>query len=341
MMTYTLKVLEIFAETYDTHTIKFKQPGLKKIKYLPGQYLTVMVDVNGRKFRRPYSFSSTPGMDPTLDITIKRVPKGMVSNHLIDTVKEGDLIEVMEPRGDFVYDPQVNGSKEIYLWGAGSGVTPLMSILKSALADSNSKIVMVYCNTKISETIFYDRLMQLRRDFQERFALNLFCTRENSSMTIPGRITKDHIADVLLRTENISNTIHYICGPHDLKQAIQGELITKGLNSDQIFSENFENVIDESQLINIQTRMVGIIKDGNEYSLEVIRGKSILEAGLEKDLDLPYSCQTGSCALCKAKLVSGEVRILTTEKSSAELLPGEFLLCCSFPLTDNVKFETY
>lgn len=119
MKNYTLKVHDIKKETKDTITICFKQPGLKKIKYHAGQYLTLSTRINGRKYTRPYSFSSAPSVDSFLETTIKRVPNGIFSNHIHDTLQVGDIVEVMEPMGDFVYthDEFFNS---IYFWGVGS-----------------------------------------------------------------------------------------------------------------------------------------------------------------------------------------------------------------------------
>ncbi|MEP6610645.1 MAG: FAD-binding oxidoreductase, partial [Mucilaginibacter sp.] len=145
---YTLKVVKIIQESNDAATLCFKQPGLKKVKYLPGQYLTLIVRINGRKYIRPYSFSSAPGIDELLEVTIKRVIGGVVSNHLVDVIKEGDVLEVLQPLGDFVLNPDADLSdKHIVLWGAGSGITPLMSIAKYALHNNiAAHVSLVYGN---------------------------------------------------------------------------------------------------------------------------------------------------------------------------------------------------
>jgi len=132
MLNYILKVVEIRKETNDTVTLCFKQPGLKKIKYLAGQYLTLIFRINGRRYIRPYTFSSCPGVDSYLEVTVKRVENGLVSNHINDMVNVGDSIEVMPPMGDFVYktNPTI---KDVYLWSLDSGITPLLSIAKYML----------------------------------------------------------------------------------------------------------------------------------------------------------------------------------------------------------------
>ena len=336
MITYTLKIAAIIEETKDAHTICFKQPALKKIKYLPGQYVTLIVTINNRRYKRPYSLSSAPGLDTTLNITVKRVPCGIVSNHLIDVLKEGDLIEIMEPMGDFVY--QGNDEKKIFLWGAGSGITPLLSILKTTLRTTGQQVTLLYCNKTIDQTIFYDQLIGFEKQHCDRFSLRLFCTGQENENTIYGRINAEQIAKVLTG-EDKERAVHYICGPVGLKHVIKSELIRYGFNNDQIFSEDFEHIVNDNDIKEIITRTVEITKVDEKYAVEVIRGKSILEAALDSGIDLSYSCQTGSCTICKATLINGEVKKIGDEKMDHELRDDERLLCCSYPLSDDIKFK--
>jgi ring-1,2-phenylacetyl-CoA epoxidase subunit PaaE len=338
MQNYTLKVVKVLKETDDTCTICFKQPALKKIKYLPGQYLTVTANINNRKYKRPYSLSSAPGLDDTLNITVKRLYQGIVSNHLIDLVKEGDLMELMEPIGDFVYKEDIHSSQEIFLWAAGSGITPLMSILKAALKTKNQKIHLYYCNKTLKETIFYDELKALKSQYFDTFSLKLFFTNEQNEDAGYGRIDGDVVKKAISVTE-LKNTLHFICGPEGLKKNVKAVLAENNTSPDQIFSEDFENIIDQSKIEEIHTQFVEIIKGDKKASVEVIRGKNILDAALDADMDLPYSCQTGSCTLCKAKLISGEVKTINNVKPEKDVADDERLLCCSYPLTDNVIFE--
>jgi ring-1,2-phenylacetyl-CoA epoxidase subunit PaaE len=338
MITYTLKIVAIVKETEDTKTVCFKQPALKKIRYTPGQYITLIVNINGRKYKRPYSISSAQDIDATLNVTIKRLPNGVVSNHLVDVVKEGDMLEVIEPMGSFIYNAAADGGKEIFLWGAGSGVTPLMSIIKTALINNLNKINFFYCNKSKDQTIFYDQLIKLTLEYPDRLVLNLFCTNEEVVSHIPGRINLQHVVNALSATDK-TKTLHYICGPVGLKDTVKAALISMELKAEQIFSEDFENIIDESELKDVQTQFVKLVSNKQSTTIEVVRGRSILEAGLDSQLDLPYSCQTGSCTLCKAKLISGVVKKISHEKMDQVIADDEQLLCCCYPLTNNVIFE--
>ena len=342
-MNYSLKVAEIFQETNDTITVVFKQPVLKKIKYKAGQYLTLIFRINGRRYIRPYSFSSAPGVDTNLSITIKRVPGGVVSNHIADCLKVGDVVEVMEPMGDFTLENKaVDNNSHIILWGAGSGITPLLSLAKYGLYHQLvSHITLVYGNQNHESTIFKDQINVLQKEYLNAFSVLHFYTKAvveaNNPYLIQGRINPVTVLSVLKKEGNLSKTFHYICGPAGLKESVKSILEDEGINQKQIFSEEFKRVNNPRDFENVITRTVSLIKDGQEHEVEVVKGKSILEAGLEAMIDLSYSCQTGNCLICKGKLIAGELKTIVDREESIFLNADEHLLCCSYPLTDSIK----
>ncbi len=344
MKYFTLKIVEIQKDTPDVITIFFKQPGLKKVKYKAGQYLTVVVRVNGRKYIRPYSLSSAPNIDSHLAITLKRIPGGIVSNYLYDHAKVDELLEVVEPMGDFVFDPESHDAKldHIMLWGAGTGITPLLSIIKTALHTSPLiKTELFYCNRNPEHTIFKTELATLQQQYPERFTIHYFYTQLPEDIYlnyhIPGRIDDLKIVSVLSQHHNLDSTYHYICGPAGLKETVKSSLQTLNILSQNILSEEFEVLIDPQEFDDIETRAIAFIDGGADTKIEVIKGKSILDAGLDALIDLPYSCQTGTCMLCKAKLVRGKVKVIGVDKMPEGLVDDDCLLCCSYPYTDDVK----
>jgi ring-1,2-phenylacetyl-CoA epoxidase subunit PaaE len=344
MKIYTLTVLDKRFETDDTVTLCFKQPGLKKIKYLAGQYLTVIFRVNGRRYLRPYSFSSALGVDPYLEITVKRVTNGIISNHICDVVKVGDVVEVLEPMGDFIL-PQSQDflHYNIVLWGAGSGITPLFSMLKSILntTESNRHVTLVYGNRTSDSVIFKQQLNNLQALYPKQFAIYNFITQtivtDEQPNLIQGRIKPNLVLDILCKEVNISHTLHYICGPTGLKSSVKEALTNLSIPSTQVFSEDFELVKNEADFVDIITQQVTINFNGLNQNVEVIKGKSILEAGLDASLELPYSCQTGNCSMCKGKLVSGTVKQILPKH--ADLSDSEFQLCCTYPISNDVTFK--
>jgi len=344
MVTYTLKVERIKMETADTSTVCFKQPALRKVKYEAGQYLTLIFRINGRRYIRPYSFSSAPGIDATLNVTIKRVPGGVVSNHILDKVKVGDVVEVFQPLGDFVLSkaPQGINHKHVVLWGSGSGVTPLMSIAKFALNSGDYQhITLVYGNRNFETTIFSEQIKELQQKYADTFSVWHFHTRafidNTNPYVIQGRIDPKKVLQVMKHEGDLKNTVHFICGPVGLKESAKAMLTEINVPAEHIFSEDFEVTRDPKAFEDVFTQNVSLNLMGQKMVFEVAKGKSILEAGLDSMLDLSYSCQTGSCLLCKASLISGDVKTIGIANLPDGLEAGECLLCCSFPLTDNVE----
>lgn len=343
MPQYTLKVAEIHRETEDTVTICFKQPGLKKVKYLAGHYLTLIFRINGRRYIRPYSFSSAPGVDLTLNVTVKRVPGGIVSNHIIDCLVIGDVVEVMEPMGDFILENKpINTNTRLILWGAGSGITPLISLAKYALHNQIAKhITLVYGNRNFDSAIFNGQINALQKKHANYFSVWHFHTKpvieKSNPYIVQGRIDPEKVIAVLKQENDLQHTFHYICGPVGLKESIKDVLENYGVGQAHIFSEEFNLTADPKNFEGVITRNVNINKEGTIYNVEVVKGKTILEAGLDAMVDLSYSCQTGNCMLCKGKLLSGGLRSIVKQNPQHNLKSDEHLLCCSLPLTDNVE----
>jgi ring-1,2-phenylacetyl-CoA epoxidase subunit PaaE len=342
MKNYTLKVYDIRQETKDTITLCFKQPGLKKIKYQAGQYLTLSIRINGRKYLRPYSFSSAPSVDSLLETTIKRVPEGMFSNHIHDTIQIGDVVEVLEPMGDFIHeeDGLLDG---VCFWGVGSGITPLMSIIKEMLISKpNVKVNLVYGNKNFESTIFLGLIEELLKQYPNNLQVWHFHSQynhdENHHHVKSGRISKEFVFD-LLKDVDVVKTKHYICGPVDLKSTIKEALVILKYPKENIFSEDFELVKNPKDFEDIATHNVNIHFQGIDTVVEVEKGKSVLEAALDAGIELPYSCQTGSCNTCKGKLIAGELRMIGLSKERDDLEPQDYLLCCSYPLSEGICVE--
>lgn len=342
MKNYTLKVSDIRNETKDTITLCFKQPSLRKIKYQAGQYLALSFRINGRKYTRPYSFSSAPSVDLYLETTIKRVPNGIFSNHIHDSIQVGDMVEVMEPMGDFVhtYNESID---HIYFWGVGSGITPLLSILKEVLISNPLvQVNLIYGNKNFESTIFLDTINQLLAQYSSRLKVWHFHTQytpdEKHRFVKRGRINQEFILH-LLKDAIIEKTAHYICGPVDLKNTIKEALGILECPKATIFSEDFELVKDPKEFKDIVTQHVKIRFQGNDTLVEVLKGKSVLESALDAGIELPYSCQTGSCDTCKGKLKGGRMRMIGLTKDREDLEKEDYLLCCSHPLSGDVYLE--
>jgi ring-1,2-phenylacetyl-CoA epoxidase subunit PaaE len=343
MNAFSLTVVEKRIETEDAVTVCFKQPGLKKVKYIAGQYLTLIFRINGRRYIRPYSFSSCPQTDALLEITIKRVTNGMISNYILDEIMVGDTIQAMPPMGDFVYQPEM-GCTSVYLWGVGSGITPLISMAKSILTTNQDiHVHLIYGNRTHESTIFLKKIKELQQQYGKAFKVKLFYTTmfisEDNPNIIQGRIDQNKAMDILKDDLDLQNSTHYICGPIGLKESVKNALTMKGISSDRVFSEDFELVKDPKDFENIHSQEITLRYQDSSHQLIVVKGKSILEAALEADIELPYSCQTGSCSTCKGLLISGDAKMIGLSHKRDDLTENEYLLCCSHPLSSNVVIE--
>lgn len=342
MKKFTLKVQEIKKETPDTVTLCFKQPNLRKIKYQAGQYLTLSFRINDRKYSRPYSFSSSPSVDTFIEVTIKRVPGGIVSNYIFNEIQIGDSIEVMEPMGDFVYDFN-DTNNSVYFWGVGSGITPLISMIKEILHTNPAiNINLIYGNKNQESSIFLETLDQLKEKYSAVFKIWHFQSQsvllENSDNIYKGRINSDFISKIL-KDNSDKNTSHFICGPQGLKNTIKETINSLGCSFSKIHTEDFELVKNPKDFEYIQTQKIKISYLGVETEVEIEKGKSILDGALDLGIEIPYSCQTGSCSTCKAQLISGDLKMIGLNTPRLDLNSNEFLLCCSYPINENVKVE--
>ncbi len=341
-----LKVKEVVKETPDAVTISFKQPLFKKVKYKSGQFLTLVLNIDGKSVSRSYSMSSTPTLDSLVSITVKRVEGGLVSNYLNTQVKPGDTIKVMEPVGNFTFEADKNNNRHIVLFGAGSGVTPLMSILKNVLFfEPNSIVSLVYGNRNEQSIIFKQKLEELKSKFGERFNLVYSLSQpQNQWEGYKGRIDEAVCLNVLNLLPKHEATEYYICGPDGMMEQVKAGLKKAKVAAKNIHMESFtaSNESEEAlaKLGDMGDKSVKIIIQGDEYQITVPAKKSILDVGLDEGLDMPFSCQSGLCTACMGKCTSGEVKMTDNDSLSADdVAAGYVLTCVGHPASDNVVIE--
>jgi ring-1,2-phenylacetyl-CoA epoxidase subunit PaaE len=246
--------------------------------------------------------------------------------------------------GDFVIPNEITyNNYPIVLWGVGSGITPLFSIAKQILHNNSTEqnVILVYGNRTTDSVIFKQQIEVLQQQYPDEFTVWHFLTQiESSEGTAPfvkGRIQPNLVIDALSTVCTISKTLHYICGPNGLKLAVKAALASYLIPSEQVFSEDFELVKNEADFVDIHTAFVTITQNGTEHVVEVVKGKSILEAGLDALIDMSYSCQTGNCSVCKGTLKVGSVKQLLPKH--VDLGEDEFQLCCTYPKSADVVFE--
>jgi len=339
-----LLVKDIIKETDDALSISFKNGNFfKKLKYKPGQFLTIHVPINNQVHKRAYSFSSNPFTDKDLKITIKRVEKGLVSNYIHDSLKIGDKLEVNDPAGSFFIEPKEKTQKQYILFAGGSGVTPIFSILKSILTkEKNSKILLIYANQTIDSIIFYHEILTLESEYPN----NLFVEHIISSEEIKkdkyhsGFLTKP-LLDSIFEKRNLTYDDHkyMICGPFGYMEKVKEVLKANGISRDKITLEVFklpEIKVSGKNLVSDVT----IKHAGKEHKIDVKGDVTILQQAMSKNIVLPYSCRSGMCAECKAKCVEGKVKMLDGHfLPEKEVVAGSILTCISYPLTEKITLE--
>ncbi|WP_247237058.1 ferredoxin--NADP reductase [Telluribacter sp. SYSU D00476] len=350
---YYLKVKEVERETPDAVTIHFWHPLNEVVKYKPGQFLTLLLPHEGTKVRRSYSMSSSPYTDVSLAITVKRVPNGFASNYLIDSVKEGDVIEVMEPMGNFTPELDADQARTVVLIGAGSGVTPLISIAKSVLiVEPESTVRLLYGNRTENSIIFKEKIDALVTKYGERFQVVHTLTQPHETWTgETGRLNKSHILKLMEKwpATDPTSTDYYLCGPEDMMEEAKRALDVLGVPKEKVHKESFltattakahgEVTLEENDG-SMKTREITVLYEGSEYKFKVEPHQTVLEAALDLDIDLPYSCQAGMCTACMGRCVSGKVHLDEEDAlSEAELKAGFILTCVTHPMSDDVVIE--
>lgn len=339
-----LRITDMIFGPSDTVVIVFDTPEQEKPLYKAGQFLTLLFNVRNRELRRSYSLCSSPDMDEPLAIAIKRVENGEISRLLHHHTVVGDEILAMEPNGLFVYNPERNLERTVFLFAAGVGITPLFSIIKTALSrETSSQIVLVYSNRTAQDTLFYDQLNEWQLGYPDRFRIIYAFSQSQDLLT--ARLNVSLVQKVV--AENLafdrSEALFYTCGPLDYMNTCSITLLNLGFDRTQIKRETFVLPEDEADdddttekaVIDTKTYSVVLHFQESIYTLEVPYNKTILNAALEKKIKLPYSCKSGLCSTCIATCTKGKVRmdynqVLVDE----EIANGRVLVCTGHP-TEN------
>jgi ring-1,2-phenylacetyl-CoA epoxidase subunit PaaE len=345
---FHLTVKEIIQETADTKTFTFWHPVHAPVQYKAGQFLTLIPVIDGQKVRRSYSMSSSPNKDASIAVTVKRVANGLVSNYLCNHVKVGDAIEMMEPMGHFVVEPSPTKERTIVMFGGGSGITPLMSIIKSVLpVEQNTKVYLVYGSRDEESIIFKNQLVELEQKYAGRFRVLHVLSKPTYTWT--GYKTRIHQASAItfLKQEfaiDIAKAEYYLCGPEGMMQEVESALKIFNVPVDNIHQEHFGTGIvehtEEDDDGSLKEQTVTIQYEGTDYQVVVKPHETILEAALRDDIDLPYSCQAGMCTACMGKCTSGEVLMDDEDGlTEKEVKQGYILTCVAHPKTAGVVIE--
>ena len=344
-----LKVREVVRETADTVSLYFEQPD-PYLDYKPGQFLTIVMEFDGKEQRRSYSLCTSPFVDPFPGISVKRVPGGLFSNFLAGKIFPGKTINVLRPLGNFTTEFHSKNKRHFFLIAGGSGITPMMGILKSALINEpESKVTLLYSSRNQDQIIFKKALEELESKNPDRLKVIHNLSQPSAGWTgLKGRLVKETVLELAGKAEAETDfeKVYFICGPEGIMDSSVEALESLSVSKDIIHRESFysaaadkaHEAASKGKLPGILTRDVKVILDGEEHLVTVSPDKTILESGLAMDLSMPYSCQSGLCTACRGKLLSGQVKMDEDAGLSEKEIAAGYILCCvSRPLTDDVK----
>ena len=351
---HSLRIAAVHNETRDAVVVTFEVPesAREAFRFVSGQHLTLKAVVAGEELRRSYSICSAPHED-RLRVAIKRVPDGVFSMWAHRELQPGHVIEVMEPAGAFGVPPWAPGesSRHHLAVAAGSGITPILSIIKSVLVtEPHSRVTLIYGNRATSTVLFKEELANLKDRFLARLNLIYVLSREHQDIDLfNGRIHRAKI-DALLQhwIDPTDIDVAYLCGPQSMMEAVTEGLQAHGLTRDRIRQELFgagmpslrprtANTPEATE----QQCQVSVVLDGRERQFTMQRAsKTLLDAALEQGVELPYSCKGGVCSTCRCKLTRGEVDMdVHFALEDYEIARGYILVCQSYPLTPEISLN--
>ncbi len=332
-----LRVEAIKWETADTATFYLAELSGKKITYAAGQFITLVFTHHNEDIRRSYSLSSSPD-EELLSITVKRITNGEISRFLLTKVKQGDILNTVEPAGRFIIN-NFESPKDIMLFAAGSGIVPIFSQLKFILNQAgNSRFIVIYSNKDTASILFGDELAKLQTKHPGRLKIIHLLSSEGKRL--------NNISVEQLVNENIyygaANAEFYLCGPFSYMRMVRLTLLYMGVETKQIRKENFvlETVPVSGIAVNYPPSTIRIKYKNELHDLVVGENQSILQAALQNNIQLPYSCRAGICSTCTAKCTSGKVEMAVNDVlTDLDLSQGWVLTCTGHPVSDDVVIE--
>ena len=349
----TIRVKSVRKETSDCVSVVLDIPAALQAQYAfqQGQYLTVKTTINGEEVRRSYSLCSSP-LDKEWRVAIKKVDGGVFSTYANEVLKAGDTLDVMPPMGKFFTPIHPEQAKRYVCFAAGSGITPILSIIKTVLvSEPHSQVILVYGNRSKASIIFKEQLEALKNKYMERFSLIHVLSREKMDAPIQsGRITADKCAALSATLIKLDQAdAFFICGPEEMTLAVRDYLKAQAVDPKKIHVELFttagarakQHQAPKEQADNAPASKIIVKLDGRSFDFKLpFEGESILDAALKQGADLPFACKGGVCCTCKAKLIEGEVDMdVNYGLEQEEIEQGFILTCQSHPRTEQVVVD--
>ena len=352
---HPLVVNQVQNTTRDAVVIGFDVPQHLRdaFSYVQGQYLTLRTTLDGEELRRSYSVCSAV-QDRRLRVAIKRVPGGVFSNWASEHLKPGSVIDVMPPQGSFhvpLEPPASSRVRHIVAFACGSGITPVLSIVKTTLlAEPRTNVTLVYGNRSSSGVMFKEELEDLKDSHLSRFKLVWVMSRESQDIPLfNGRIDYEKCSRMLTQwISPVTIDAAFVCGPRDMMRATEQALLDKGVEQSRIKTELFGTATQDGKAPLPRAPVQGndqceveVVVDGTRRSFVMRKNQdNLVDAGLKAGLEMPYSCKGGVCSTCRAKVLHGEVDMdINFVLEDYEVARG-FVLCCqSYPVTDKLLID--
>ena len=339
---YKLQIKEVKRETKSAVSVVFNVPSdlQNNFQFVAGQYLNLKLTLDGNEIRRSYSICSSPKSNE-LRIAIKAVKNGLFSKFANENLNVGDFLDVAAPEGKFTFEPKFDNQKNYAGFVAGSGITPVLSIIQDVLQNEpKSTFVLVYGNKTIEETIFYTQLNALQQEFLGRFFVHYVFSQENVNGEQFGRIEKP-IVNLVLNNKHKEKEFDkfYLCGPEAMITTVsdvlkENNVAEKNIKFELFSTSKTENIAAASHEGHTK---ISVLVDGDEATFEMNQKQTILEASLKQGIDAPYSCQGGICSSCLARVTKGTAEMRKNSiLTDSEIAEGLILTCQAHPTSAEI-----
>lgn len=350
---HPVKVRDLYKETKDCSVIALDIPDdiREDFRFTHGQHLTIRAMIDGQEVRRNYSLCTSP-TENQWKVAVKKINGGLFSSYVNETLRKGDTLDVMPPSGVFHTPIEPDKAKNYIVFAAGSGITPILSIIKTHLAlEPKSTFKLFYLNRSVKSIIFKEEIEQLKNKYFGRFEIFHFLTKERRNVELfNGRFTKEKMEVITKALMDIDDTDEcFICGPEDMIFLIRDELVAAGLPKEKIHFELFNTGHSEADKARaskaLENKVTGtevtIIDGGKEFHFVMDDDyDNILDGALAAGADLPYACKGGVCSTCKCRVVEGSVQMKTNYALDDKEVAQKLVLSCqSVPTSGKVVVD--
>ncbi|WP_299108138.1 ferredoxin--NADP reductase [uncultured Winogradskyella sp.] len=344
---HSLTIKSVDKVTDNSVAITFDIPdNLKeKFSFKAGQYITLKTTINGEDIRRDYSICASQNSG-NVTVAVKQVENGTFSVYANNSLKAGDILEVAEPNGRFVFEANAAKTRTIAAFAAGSGITPVLSIAKTLLEEEPfSNFILVYGNKTLADAMFVDELLQLKKQYDNRFHAHFIYSQAQEEDALFGRIEKSTV-NLIVKNKYKGVTIEnfYLCGPEQMIHTVKDVLVENGVKEKVIKFELFTAPVTtetevSTDLPSGETK-IKVTVDEEEFEFNMSQKQTILDAALKQDIDAPYSCQGGICSSCIAKLTEGTAEMRQNNiLTDSEVAEGLILTCQAHPTSATVAVD--